>query len=184
MPQEEAVNTHPRRTYRVIHRPKRYSFVIENQQTVEDDEPTSYTEAVKDVNSSEWLQAMESEIDVMHENKVWTLVPPPEGIVPIGCKWVFKRKTDADGNIQTYKARIVAKGYRQKQGVDFDEIFSPIAMIKSIRIMLAIAAYHDYEVWQMDVKTAFLNGFLKEEVYMTQPKGFESKGQEHMVCKL
>ena len=101
MPQLEAVDTHPRRTSRVSRLPERYSFVIENQQTIEDEEPTSYIEAVKDVDSSEWHKAIESEIYLMHQNKVWTLVEPSEGIVPIGCKWVFKRKTDTDGNIKT-----------------------------------------------------------------------------------
>ena len=83
----------------------------------------------------------------------------------------------------TYKARLVAKGYRQRQGIDFDETFSPVAMLKSIRILLAIAAHYDYEIWQMDVKTAFLNGNLSEEVYMTQPEGFISKNS-NQVCKL
>jgi hypothetical protein len=78
----------------------------------------------------------------------------------------------------------VAKGFRQKQGIDYDETFSPVAMLKSIRILLAIAAYYDYEIWQMDVKTAFLNGFLEEDVYMTQPEGFISSGSESKVCKL
>ena len=87
-------------------------------------------------------------------------------------KWIFKKKTDADGNVTIYKARLVAKGYRQVQGIDYDETFSPVAKLKSVRIMLAIAAYYDYEIWQMDVKTAFLNGFLKEELYMMQPEGF------------
>ena len=85
-----------------------------------------------------------------------------------GCKWVFKKKTDMEGNVITYKARLVAKGYRQRQGIDFEETFSPVAMFKSIRIVLAIATHYDYEIWQMDVKTAFLNGNLSEEVYMTQ----------------
>src|SRR6516165_5133589 len=89
-----------------------------------------------------------------------------------------------EGNVQTYKARLVTKGYRQKQGIDFDETFSPVAMIKSIRIMLAIAAYHDYEIWQMDVKTAFLNGNLVEDVYMTQPEGFIVPENANKVCKL
>ena len=88
----------------------------------------------------------------------------PEGIVPIGCKWIFKKKIGVDGKVETYKARLVAKGYRQRQGVDYDETFSPVAMLKSIRILLAITAHYDYEIWQMDVKTAFLNGNL-EEVY-------------------
>ena len=87
------------------------------------------------------------------------------------------------GNVITYKARLVAKGYRQKQGVDYDETFSPVAMLKSIRILLAIAAHYDYEIWQMDVKTAFLNGNLTEEVYMTQPEGFTS-GSCCKICKL
>ena len=78
----------------------------------------------------------------------------------------------------------MAKGFRQKQGIDYDETFSPVAMLKSIRILLAIAAYHDYEIWQMDVKTAFLNGFLEEEVYMSQPEGFISKNKPNQVCKL
>ncbi|KAK8619730.1 hypothetical protein V6N13_136010 [Hibiscus sabdariffa] len=111
-------------------------------------------------------------MDSMSENQVWTLVEPPEGIKPIGCKWVFKKKTDMDGNVQTYKGRLVAKGFRQIHGVGYDETFSPVAMFKSIRILLAVAAFHDYEIWQMDVKTAFLNGKLEEDVYMTQPEGF------------
>ena len=93
------------------------------------------------------------------------------------------KKTDMEGNVITYKARLVGKGYRQKQGVDYDETFSPVAMLKSIRILLAIATHYDYEIWKMDVKTTFLNGNLTEEVYMTQPKGFIS-GSGSKVCKL
>ena len=83
-----------------------------------------------------------------------------------------------------YKARLVAKGYRQVQGVDYDETFSPVAKLKSVRIMLAIAAFYDYEIWQMDVKTAFINGFLKEELYMMQPEGFVDPKNANKVCKL
>ena len=108
----------------------------------------------------------------MSENKVWTLPDAPEGVKPIECKWVFKKKTDMEGKVVTYKARLVAKGYRQRQGVDYDKTFSPVAMVKSIWILLAIAAYFDYEIWQMDVKTSFLNGNLTEEVYMTQPERY------------
>ena len=100
------------------------------------------------------------------------------------CKWVFKKKIDMDGNIQIYKARLVAKGYKQIHGIDYDETYSPIAMFKSIRILLAIAAYSDYEIWQMDVKTAFLNGTLEEDVYMTQPEGFTFPENAGKVCKL
>jgi len=108
----------------------------------------------------------------------------PEGHKAIQNKWIFKRKTDADGNVTVYKARLVAKGFSQVQGVDYDETFSPVAMLKSVRIMLAIAAFFDYEIWQMDVKTAFLNGFLKEELYMMQPEGFVDPENVDKVCKL
>ena len=93
----------------------------------------------------------------------------------------FQEKTDADGNVTIYKARLVAKGFRQVQGVDYDETFSPVSMLKSIRIMLAISAF--YEIWKMDVKTAFLNGFLTEELYMMQPEGFVDPKGPNKVCK-
>jgi hypothetical protein len=89
-----------------------------------------------------------------------------------------------DGNVHIYKARLVAKGFRQIQGVDYEETFSPVAMLKSVRILLAIAAYYDYEIWQMDVKTAFLNGHLSEDVYMTQPEGFVNPKNAGKICKL
>ncbi|KAK8600793.1 hypothetical protein V6N12_050641 [Hibiscus sabdariffa] len=133
------------------------------------DEPKTYQEAVSCPDSEKWLEAMRSEMDSMSNNQVWTLVEPPEEIKPIGCKWVFKKKTDMDGNVQTYKGRLVAKGFRQIHGSDYNGTFSPVAMFKSIRILLAIAAFHDYEIWQMDIKTAFLNGKHEEDVYMTQP---------------
>ena len=120
----------------------------------------------------------------MYANQVWSIIDPLEGIVPIGCKWVYKRKYGKDGKVETYKARLVAKGYNQRQGIDFDETFSPVAMLKSIRILLAIAAYYDYEIWQMDVRTAFLNGFIEETIYMQQPIGFVASVDSHKVCKL
>src|SRR3954469_22131705 len=107
---------------------------------------------------------MKSEIGSMYENQVWTLVDLPDGRKAVENKWIFKKKIDADGNVSVYKARLVAKGFQTVQGVDYAETFSPVAMIKSIRILLAIAAYHDYEIWQMDVKTAFLNGNIEEEL--------------------
>ena len=96
----------------------------------------------------------------------------PDDRQAIKNKWIFKRKTDADSSVTIYKARIVAKCFRQVQGVDSDDILSPVTMLKSVRIMLAIAAFYDYEIWQMGVKTAFLNRFLKEELYMMKPKVF------------
>ena len=134
----------------------------------------TYTEAVMSRDSDKWLGAMKSKMDSMYSNQVWTLVDLPERVNPIGYKWVFKKKIGADGQEETYKARLVAKGFRQKHGIDYDETLSPVAMLKSIRILLAIAAYYDYEIWQMDVKTTFLNRYLEEEVYRSQPEGFVS----------
>ncbi|KAL8118599.1 hypothetical protein AgCh_016205 [Apium graveolens] len=177
-----------RRTGRVSHQPERYyGLVIENDNEfsiIDDDDPVTYNEAMSSVDSEKWHSAMKSEMESMYTNQVWTLVEAPEGVKPIGCKWVYKRKIGADGQVETYKARLMAKGFKQRQGIDFDETFSPVVLLKSIRILLAIAAYYDYEIWQMDVNTAFLNGELEEEVYMTQPEGFLSKGNEHLVCKL
>ncbi|KAK8523044.1 hypothetical protein V6N12_073755 [Hibiscus sabdariffa] len=176
-----------RRSTRERHEPERYGFLVTTHGDVilvDQDEPKTYQEAVASPDSKKWLEAMRSEMDSMSENQVWTLVEPPEGIKPIGCKWVFKKKTDMDGNVQTYKGRLVAKGFRQIHGVDYDETFSPVAMFKSIRILLAVAAFHDYDIWQMDVKTAFLNGKLEEDVCMTQPEGFVTPENVGKVCKL
>ena len=106
----------------------------------------------------------------MYENKVWNLIDLLDDQQAMLNKWIFKRKINIDGNVTVYKARLVAKGFRQVRGVDYDETFSPVVMLKSVRIMLAIAIFS--EIWQMDVKTAFLNGFIKEELYMMQPEGF------------
>ena len=139
---------------------------------LDDDEPATYAEAMMVPDSEKWQSAMRSEIDSMGNNQVWNFVDPPDGVRPIECKWIYKKKKDMDGNVHVYKARLVAKGFWQDQGIDYDETFSPVAMLKSIRIILAIVAYFDYEIWQMDVKTAFLNGNLDEDVYMIQPEGF------------
>jgi hypothetical protein len=112
------------------------------------------------------------------------LVDIPSDRKAVENKWIFKKKTDADGNVTIYKARLVAKGFRQIQGVNYDEIFSPIAMLKSIQILLSIVAYFDYEIWQMDVKIAFLNGNIEEELYMVQPEGFVDPKDANKVCKL
>ncbi|KAK8600889.1 hypothetical protein V6N12_050734 [Hibiscus sabdariffa] len=131
-----------RRSTRERHVPERYGFLITTLGDVilvDQDEPTTYQEAVSSTDSEKWLEAMRSEMNSMSANQVWTLVEPPEGVKPIGCKWVFKKKTDMDGNVQTYKGRLVAKGFRQVHGIDYDETFSLVAMFKSIRIMLAIA---------------------------------------------
>ena len=128
-----------------------------------------------------WQEAMNQEMESMDSNSVWPLIDPPEGVRIIGCKWIYKKKKGADGEVETYKARLVAKGYTQREGIDYEETFSPVAMLKSIRILLSIAACLDYEIWQMDVKTAFLNGYLDEDIYMAQPDGFINKDQQNKV---
>ncbi|GJX49475.1 retrotransposon protein, putative, ty1-copia subclass [Tanacetum coccineum] len=127
---------------------------------------------------------MNTEMQSMKDNQVWVLVKLPPNGRTVGSKWLFKKKTDMDGKVHTFKARLVAKGYTQTYGVDYGETFSPVADIRAIRILLAIAAFYDYEIWQMDVKTAFLNGHLSEDVYMVQPEGFVDPKHPNKVCKL
>ena len=176
-----------RRSDRVRRKPARYVLLGESYQVIaidSEDDPINYKEALEDVDVQEWQKAMDREMESMYSNSVWSLVEAPKGVKPIGCKWIYKRKRGSDGKVETFKARLVAKGYTQKEGIDYEETFSPVAMLKSIRILLAVAASLDYEIWQMDVKTAFLNGNLNEDIYMQQPEGFKAKGKEHMVCKL
>ena len=182
----------PRRSIRVSKPPERYlgmltedikeMFLVGDKDQLID--PKTYDEAMSDIDSEKWLNAMKSEIDSMHSNQVWSLVDPPEGIVPIGCKWIYKRKIGADGKVETFKARLVAKGYSQREGIDYHDTFSLVAMLKSICTLVAIAAYHDYEIQQIYVKTAFLNGYLEEDIYMEQPLDFTSNDEDHKVCKL
>ncbi|KAJ9544171.1 hypothetical protein OSB04_023878 [Centaurea solstitialis] len=141
-------------------------------------------EAVSGSESEQWQEAMKVEMQSMYDNQVWELTDLPQHCRAVGRKWVFKKKTDIDGNVHTFKARLVAKGFTQTHGIDYDETFSPVAMLKSIRILMAISAYFNYEIWQMDVKTAFLNGKLTEDVYMQQPEGFVDPKNPNKVCKL
>ncbi|XXG73025.1 hypothetical protein AAC387_Pa07g2007 [Persea americana] len=177
----------PRRSGRVVRPPKRYMFLGESYDRVPDEletERCNYNEALQDKNANLQQQAMKSKMEFMYHNQVWDLIEPQEGIKPISCKWVYKKKRGVDGKVETFRARLVAKGFTQKEGIGYEETFSPVAMLKSIWILLSIAAYFDYEIWQMDVKTAFLNGNLDECIYMVQPDGFVAEGREHMLCKL
>src|SRR4051812_37492124 len=178
------VTTEPRRSTRNRTTPDWYNPVMSVMLVDNTDDPVTYEEAMMSPNSNKWQEAMKSEIGSMYENHVWTLVDLPDGRKAVENKWIFKKKTDVDGNVTVYKARLVAKGFRQIQGVDYDETFSPVAKLKSVRILLAIAAYYDYEMWQMDVKTAFLNGDIDEELYMVQPTCFVDPKDANKVCKL
>lgn len=165
----------PRRSGRVIIQPDRYMGFIETQFIIHVDEvedQLSYRQAMGDKDKDQWVKVMNLEIESIYFNSVWELVDQPSDVQPIGCKWIYKRKRDQTGKVQTFKARLVAKGHNQREGIDFDQTFSTVAMLKSIRILLSIAAFYNYEIWQMDVKTTFLNEDLDESIYMVQPKGF------------
>jgi transposase InsO family protein len=145
------------------------------------EEPVSVEEARKE---EAWREAMHSELGSIESNGTWQLMDLPKGHKAIGLKWVFKLKKDPCGKVIKHKARLVAKGYVQRQGVDFEEVFAPVARVDSIRLLIALAAHESWEIHHMDVKTAFLNGDLKEEVYVAQPPGFEIEGKEQKVLKL
>uniref|UniRef100_A0A2N9J7I7 Integrase catalytic domain-containing protein n=1 Tax=Fagus sylvatica TaxID=28930 RepID=A0A2N9J7I7_FAGSY len=147
-------------------------------------DPEFFSQAMSCKESELWYNAMKEEMNSMKSNGVWDLVELPNGVKAIGCKWVFKTKKDSLGNIERYKARLVAKGFTQKEGIDYTETFSPVSKKDSLRVILALVAHFDLELQQMDVKTAFLNGDLEEEVYMKQPEGFLSSDGEQLVCKL
>ena len=130
-----------------------------------------------------WELAMKEEMDSLKQNKTWDLVKLPAGKKALFNKWVYKMKNEADGT-KRYKARLVVKGYAQKEGIDFQEIFFPVVKMTSIRVILSMVAVEDLHLEQLDVKTAFLHGDLEEELYMHQPEGFQVKGKEDMVCRL
>ncbi|CAL1369869.1 unnamed protein product [Linum trigynum] len=148
------------------------------------DDPKTYQEAMASRDSAFWNEVVNDEMDSLLINKTWVLVDLPPGSKAIGCKWVFRIKYNTDGSIHTFKARLVAKGFRQKEGVDCFDTYAPVARITFIRVLLALASIYNLHVHQMDVKTAFLNGELDEEVYMEQPEGFVLPGNEGKVCKL
>ena len=145
------------------------------------EEPRNFHEAK---GNKRWTNACEDEIDSINKNNTWELVELPQGVKIIGLKWVFKVKRNADGSINKFKARLVAKGYVQEHGIDFDEVFAPVARLETIRLLIGLAAANKWEIHHLDVKTAFLHGELNEEVYVSQPEGFEKKGEEHKVFKL
>jgi hypothetical protein len=131
-----------------------------------------------------WKEAIKSEMDYIMSNATWEVVEHPYGCKPIGSKWVSKKNLRPDGNIERYKARLVIKGYSQKEGEDFFNTYSHVARLTTIRVLLSLAASHGLLIHQMDIKTTFLNGELDEEIYMEHLAGFVANGQEGMVCKL
>ncbi|GJY35446.1 retrovirus-related pol polyprotein from transposon TNT 1-94 [Tanacetum coccineum] len=144
-------------------------------------EPKNINEALKD---ESWIVAMQEELNQFVANDVWELVPLPISQSVIGTKWVFRNKLDENGIVSRNKARLVAQGYNQQEGIDYDETYAPVARLESIRILLAIACANDFKLYQMDVKSAFLNGFINEEVYVAQPPGFIDFQKPNYVYKL
>ena len=152
--------------------------------TSEIDEPKSLHEALNRKESVQWQEAVNAEYSSLMKNDTWELVPPPKDKNIVGSRWVLKVKRDENGAVDRFKARLVAQGYSQMKGIDYDEVFSPVARYASVRSLLALANAHDLEIHQMDVKTAFLNGSLDCEIYMSQPEGFVDPERPDYVCKL
>ncbi|KAM1116115.1 hypothetical protein ACFX19_006777 [Malus domestica] len=176
------MNVHPMvtRSKNGIVKPKAFSASIGSQSPVS--EPKTFKTASKVV---EWQSAMQEEIDALHSQQTWSLVPLPRDKNLVGCKWVYRMKKNADGTVARYKARLVAKGYSQEEGVDYGETFCPVVKPTTIRLILALASQFHWQLRQLDVKNAFLHGVLQEDVYMEQPPGFLStQYPSHYVCKL
>ena len=178
---QENIELEPRRSKRArVEKdfgPDYYVFNLEEN-------PSNLKEALDSPDTIFWKEVVNDEVNSLISNKTWKLVELPPGCKTIGCKWVLWKKLKPDGTIDKFKARLVAKRFKQETDLDFFDTFSPVTRITSITLLIAIAAIHDLKIHQMDVKTAFLNGDLEEEIYMDQPKGFVEAGQESKVCKL
>lgn len=172
-----------RRSVRTIRPPERFSPTLNYILLTDDGEPQSYKETLQDENSSKWELAMKDEMDSLLGNQTWELTELPPGKKALHNKWVYRVKTEHDGS-KRYKARLVVKGFQQKHGIDYSEIFSPVVKITTIRLVLSMVATEDLFLEQLDVKTAFLHGDLEEDIYMHQPEGFVVQGKEGSVCRL
>ena len=146
-------------------------------------EPTTMKEALSGPDAAAWQLAMDDEMASLIANDTWTLCEPPHGTKPIPAKWVYKIKRDSNGNIERYKARLVVQGFRQREGIDYDEVFAPVSKYSTLRTVLSTAAAQDLDLHQLDIKTAFLNGTIDEEVYVSPPPGY-TLGKPTLCCKL
>ncbi|KAL0421120.1 UNVERIFIED_CONTAM: Copia protein [Sesamum latifolium] len=131
-----------------------------------------------------WKEAINDEMDSIMENNTWVLADLPPGCKPLGCKWIFKKKMKVDGTIEKFKARLIIQDFRQRPGVDYFDTYAPVAHISTIRLLIALASIHNLVIYQMDVKTIFLNENLDEKVYINQPEGFIMPGNEHKQVDL
>lgn len=184
-PQQQIPHTpvNVRQKTRQIRPPKRFSPSLYSILLTDAGEPESYDEVVQVDTKIQWESAMKDEMDSLLQNKTQDLCRLPIGKRALQNKWIYRLK-EQEGGKKIFKARLVVKGFAQKQGINFDEIFSPVVKMTSIRTILSIVATEDLHLEQLDVKTSFLHGDLDEEIYMAQPQGFAVKGKENLVCKL
>lgn len=166
----------PRNNKRERKQPDRYQELV-----AQDGEPANFKEATQ---HQVWLDAMVEEYISIMVNDVWEVVPRPQDRSVVGSRWIYKIKYATDDNVEKYKARFVAKGYAQKEGIDYEDTFALLARYKSIRTVISLVAQMGCEIHQMDVKTTFLNGVIEEEVYIEQPEGFETHEKKYRVCRL
>jgi hypothetical protein len=171
----------PEGTSRQVKRPKPFSNYTALICDLPDEEPTCSEEAIQ---RKEWADAMTEEYQSIMKNEVWEIVPRSKNKDGVSYRWLFKIKHAANGSIEKYKARFVARGFSQKEGIDYEETFAPVARYTSIRTIIALAAKMKWKLHQMDVKTTFLNGVIEEEVYIEQPQGFEVEDRKSHVCRL
>jgi hypothetical protein len=166
---------------RRVKRPKPFSSYMALMCDLLEEEPTYFEESIQ---RKEWADAMTEEYQSILKNGVWEIVPRPKSKDVVSSKWLFKIKHIVDGSIKKYKARFVARGFSQKEGIDYEETFTPVARYTSIRTIIALVAKMKWKLHQMDVKIAFLNGVIEEEVYIEQPQGFEVEYKKSHVSKL
>jgi hypothetical protein len=171
----------PSGTFRKSKKPKRFSSYAACMTKLLNEEPTTFEEAA---HKKQWKEAMTEEHRSIMKNDVWEIVPRPKEKSVLTSQWVYKIKHAADGSVDKYKARFVARGFSQKEGEDNDETFAPIARYTSIRAIMSLIVSMGWSLHQMDVKTAFLNGAIKEEIYIEQPQGFEVNSRDTHVCRL
>ena len=171
------------RSSRNIRPPHRYSPTLNYLMLTDSSELECYNEALQDDNSSKWELAMKDEMNPLLGNQTWELTELPVGKKALHNKWVYRIKNEHDGS-KRYKARLVVKGFQQKEGIDYTEIFSPVVKMSTIKLVLGMVATKNFYLEQLYVKTAFLHGDLEEDIYMIQPEGFIVQGQKNLVCKL
>jgi hypothetical protein len=171
----------PKEAVRESKPPERFCSYIAMVSSIRESEPSTFEEATS---RQVWRDAMMEEYNSIMKNDVWEVVPRPEWKSVVTSKWLYKLKHAADGSIEKYKARFVARGFSQVEGVDYDETFAPISRYTLIREVISIAVEMGWKIHQMDVKTAFLNGLIEEEVYIEYTLGFEVHGRESHVCRL